>query len=87
MIQGIETEVLAALHDVLSADTRRLSRLPPTKKLAYMLGRSVASLIETPLRSKGMPNGGLSFHCSREISGAQVTRKGDSRHATSSLPR
>ena len=43
MIQEIETEVLAALRDVLASDTRlarRLSLLEPTKKLARMLGGS-----------------------------------------------
>jgi hypothetical protein len=39
MIQEIETEVLAALRDVLTDDTR-LSLLEPTKKLARMLGGS-----------------------------------------------
>ena len=89
MIQEIETEVLAALRDVLTDDTRlarHLALLEPTKKLAYMLGRSEASLIETPFSSKGVPPG-LSSHCSREISGAQVTDKGDPRYATPSLPR
>ncbi len=88
MIQEIETEVLAVLRDVLSSDTRlaqRLSLLEPTKKLARMLGRSGRASIETPLSSIGMPPG-LSSHCSREISGAQVTTKGDSRYATPALP-
>jgi hypothetical protein len=86
MIQRMETEVLAALRDALSSDTR-LALLKPTKKLARMLVGSGASLIETPLSSIGKPQG-LSSHCSREISGAQVTREqGDSRHATPSLPR
>ncbi len=90
MIQEIETEVLAVLRDVLSSDTRlaqRLSLLDPTKKLAHLLGRSGRASIETHSFSIGMPNGDLFPHCSREISGAQVTTKGDSRFATLSLPR
>jgi hypothetical protein len=89
MIQEIETEMLATLRDVLSSDTplaRRLALLEPTKKLARMLAGLGASLIETPLSSIGMPPG-LFPHCSREISGAQVTTKGDSRYATPALPR
>ena len=67
MNQEIETEVLAVLRDVLSADTglaRRLSLLEPTKKLARMLGGSGASLIETPLSRIGKPQG-LSVSSSR----------------------
>ncbi len=89
MNQEIETEVLAALRDVLSGDTRlapRLSRLAPTKKLARMLGGSRASLIETPFSSIGMPNEGLSSHCSRETRLAQAQEQGDSRYATLSPP-
>ena len=88
MIQKIETEVLAVLRDMLSSDTRlaqRLSRLVPTKKLARMLAGSGRASIETPLSSIGMPPD-LSFDCSREISGAQVTPKGDSCYATPALP-
>jgi hypothetical protein len=90
MTEPLETEVLAALRDVLTDDrglSRRLSLLEPTKKLARMLAGSRASLIETQPSSIGMPHGGLSSHCSREISKAQVTTKGDSRYATPSLPR
>jgi hypothetical protein len=88
MPDPLETTVLAALREALSGDTRlsrRLALLEPTKKLAYMLGRSEASLIETPFSRIGMPPG-LSSHCSREISGAQVTTTGDSQHATAALP-
>jgi hypothetical protein len=83
MIERLETEVLAALRDALTGDTR-LALLEPTKKLARMLAGSRASLIETRFCSSDMPRG-LSSHCSREISEAQVTTKGDSRNATSSL--
>jgi hypothetical protein len=89
MTEPLETEVLAVLRDVLSNDTRleqRLSLLEPTKKLAHLLGRSGRASIETSLSSIGMPPG-LSAHCSREISEAQVTTKGDSRYATHALPR
>lgn len=51
MVERLEPEVLATLHDVLSSDSplaRWLTLLDPTKKLAYMLGRSEVSLIETP---------------------------------------
>ena len=88
MTQEIETEVLAALRDVLADDTRlarRLALLEPTKKLAYMLGRSEASSIETPLSSIGKPPG-LFAHCSREIRLAQVIEAGDF-HATPPLSR
>ena len=88
MPDPLETTVLTTLREALSGDTRlsrRLSLLEPTKKLARMLGGSGASLIETPFSSKDMPPG-LSSHCSRESSGAQVTTKGDSRYATASLP-
>lgn len=88
MNQEIETEVLAALRDVLSGDTglaRRLALLEPTKKLARMLGGSGASLIETPFSSIGKPPG-LFPHCSRETRLAQAQEQGDSRYATASLP-
>ena len=87
MFDPVETEVLAVLRETLSGHTRlsrRLSRLAPTKKLARLLAGSGASLSETSFSSIGMPRG-LSVHCSREISGAQVTRKGDSRDATATL--
>lgn len=86
----LESEVLAALREALVGHTRLarcLALLEPTKKLARMLGGEGASLIETPFSSIGMPNEGLYPHCSRETRLAQVTTKGDSRHATSSLPR
>lgn len=89
MAELLKPEVLATLRDVLGSDSplaRWLTLLDPTKKLAYMLGRSEASLIETPFSSIGKPQG-LSPHCSREISEVQVTTKGDSRDATPSLPR
>ena len=90
MPDPLETTVLAVLREALGGDTRlsrRFSLREPTKKLARMLGGSGASLIETPFSSIGKPQG-LSSHCSREISGAQVTREqGDSRDATPSLPR
>jgi hypothetical protein len=88
MNQKMETEVLAALRDVLSGDTRlarRLSLLEPTKRLARMLAGSGASLIETPFSSKGMPPG-LCPHCSRETRLAQAQEQGDPRYATASLP-
>jgi hypothetical protein len=88
VIERLETEVLAALRDVLTGDTRlsrRLSLLEPTKQLARMLGGEGASLLETPFSSKGLPQG-LSSHCSREISEAQVHKQGDSRYATAALP-
>ena len=90
MLEPLATEVLVTLRDVLSSDTRlvrRLALLEPTKKLAHMLGRSGLASIETRSFSIGMPNGDLFPHCSREISGAQVTTKGDSRYATPALPR
>jgi hypothetical protein len=89
MAEPLKPEVLATLRDVLSSDTplaRRLALLEPTKKLARMLAGVGASLIEAHFSSLGKPHGGFSAHCSREISGAQVTRKGDSRDATPSLP-
>lgn len=89
MTEPLETAVLAVLRDMLSCDTRlarRLALLEPTKKLAYMLGRSEASLIETPLSSIGMPPG-LFPHCSRETREAQAHTQGDSRYATPALPR
>jgi len=88
--QRLDAAALTALREALSGNTklsRRLALLEPTKKLARMLAGSGLASIETHLSSIGMPNGGLSFHCSRETSGAQVTTKGDSRHATPSLPR
>ena len=72
MLERLETQVLAALREL-------------TRKLARWLAGTGASSLETPLSSKGMPPG-LSSHCNREISGAQVTYKGDSLYATSSLP-
>jgi hypothetical protein len=90
MAERLEPEVLATLRDVLSSETplaRRLALLEPTKKLARMLGGSGASLIETPSSSIGKPHGDLSTHCSREISAAQVTTKGDAHDATPSLSR
>ena len=89
MILKIETEVLARLGDVLSSDTRlarRLALLEPTKKLAHLLAGSGRASIETHTFSIGMPPG-LSAHCSREISGAQVTTKGDSCYAIPAFPR
>jgi hypothetical protein len=70
----------AALAALTSA-----SLLEPTKKLTRMLGGCGASLSETHLSSIGKPRG-LSSHCSRETSGAQVTNKGDSRYATPTVP-
>jgi hypothetical protein len=89
MPDPVETEVLAALRCALVSHTRlarHLALLEPTKKLAYMLGRSEASLIETHLSSKRMPPG-PSSHCNRETRLAQVIDTGGSRHATPSLPR
>jgi hypothetical protein len=86
-----ETAVLVALREALSGDTRlaqHLALLEPTKTLARLFADEGASMSETHLSSIGMPNGGLSSHCSRESSEVQVTREqGDSRNATSSLPR
>ena len=80
-----ETEVLVALCETLSSNTRlarRLALIEPTRKLAQLLAGSRASSSETSLSSiRQLP--GLSPHCSREISGAQVTHKGDSRHVVS----
>lgn len=87
-IARLETEVLAALREALTGDTRlsrRLALLEPTKQLARMLGGEGASLIETPFSSIRKPPG-LSSHCSRETFGAQVTTKGDFQHATAALP-
>ena len=67
MTQRVETNVLTTLRDVLTSETRlsrRLARLAPTQKLARMLGRSEASLSETPFSSKGMLHG-LSVYSSR----------------------
>ena len=90
MIQGMETNVFATLGDVFTAETR-LSRLfaplEPRKKLARMLAASGLAPIETRLSSTLMPPGDLSAHCSREISWAQVTPKGDSHDATPPLSR
>jgi hypothetical protein len=89
MIQEVETAVLATLREVLTSDNplaRLLALLEPTKKLARMLAGSGLASLETRLSSIGMPPG-LFPHCSREISGAQVTTKGDSRYATPALPR
>jgi hypothetical protein len=85
MIECLETEVLAALHDALTGDTR-LALLEPTKKLARMLGGSGASLSETRCCSSDMPRRGLCSHCSRETRLAQAQEQGDSRYATLSLP-
>ena len=90
MAERLEPEVLATLRDVLSSETplaRRLALLEPTKKLARLLGGVRASLIETPSSSLGMPHGDLLTYCSREISAAQVTTKGDAPDATPSLSR
>ena len=89
MNQPMEIEVLAARREALSGDTRlsrRLSLLAPTKKLARLLAGSGASSLETRSRSLGKPTGGLSAHCSRQISGAQVIEQGDSCDATAALP-
>jgi hypothetical protein len=84
--QRLESAALSVLRDVLTSDSP-LALVEPTKKLARMLGGSGLASIETQPSSIGMPNGGLSSHCSREISGAQVYAQGDSQHATSPLPR
>ena len=89
MNQEMETAVLTALRDALCGDTRharRLSLLEPTKTLARLFADEGASVNETPFSSLGKPNGDLSSHCSREPRLAQVTPKGDSRHATAALP-
>lgn len=59
--------------------------LSPTRKLAQLLAGAGASSSETHLSSIGMPPG-LSLHCNRETSGAQVIHTGGSQHATLSLP-
>lgn len=85
MSNSSETQVLAMQHDTLIGHTRfarRLALREPTRKLARMLVGSGASSLETYLSSLGMPPG-LSPHCNREISGAQATHKGDSRHVVS----
>ena len=84
-IQRLDAAALSTLRDVLNGDSllgRWLARLESTKKLARMLGGSGLAPIETHSCSIGMPQGDLSAHCSREISGAQVTHTGDSRYAT-----
>ncbi len=88
MPDPLETEVLIALRETLRSDTRlarHLALIEPTRKLARWLAGTGASSLETHLSSIGMPPG-LSPHCTREISGAQVTGKGDCRDATRSLP-
>ena len=85
MIQGIEANVFATLRDGRTRDirlSRRLARRVSTKKLACMLGGSGLASSETRSCSMGMPQRGLFAHCSREISRAQVTHKGDFLHAT-----
>ena len=86
MPDRVETQVLTVLRETLADDTRltqRLALLEPTKTLARLFADEGASAIETHPSSLGMPTGGLSPHCSREISGAQATHKGDSRHVVS----
>ena len=81
---------LWALCTVLTSDSslaRPLWMLELTKKLARMLGGWGLAPIETRLSSTLMPPGDLSAHCSREISWAQVTPKGDSHDATPPLSR
>ena len=88
MLERMETTVLAVVREMLSANTRlarQLALIEPTRKLARWLAGSGASSLETPFGSLGMPPG-LSPHCSREISGAQVTGTGGSCYATRSLP-
>ena len=85
MSQGMEANVFGTLRDGRTRDirlTRRLVLRESTKMLARMLGGSGLASSETRLSSTLMPSGDLSAHCSRETSGAQVTNKGDSRHAT-----
>jgi len=85
MIHQLDTAVVAARREALSGDTRLARRLAlhsPTRKLAHLLAGSGASSLETHLGSKSVPPG-LSPHCSREISGAQATHKGDSCHVVS----
>ena len=89
MPDPLKTEVLAALREALTGDSRlarRFARFEPTKKLARLLAGSGASLIETQSGSIGMPTGGLFAHCSRETRVAQVHKQGDSRYATPTLP-
>ena len=84
-IQRLDAAALSTLRDVLNGDSplaRWLARLEPTKKLACMLGGWRLASIETRSCSSHMPQRGLSAHCSREISWAQVTNKEDSRNAT-----
>lgn len=69
----------------VSGTTNVLALRSPTQTLARLFADEGASVNETHLSSKGMPPG-LSSHCNREISGAQVMHTGDSRYATSSLP-
>ena len=88
MFDSLETPVLAVVRETLIGHTRldqHLALIEPTRKLAQLLAGSGASSLETPLSSTGMPPG-FSLHCSREISGAQGTSKGDCRYATPSLP-
>ena len=88
MNQQMATEMFAALREALSGDSRlarQVSLLAPTKKLARLLAGTGASLSETHLSSIGMPTGGLSSHCSREISGTQAHKQGDSHHAPAAL--
>ena len=90
MIQeGVETEELTTLRDIFSSATRLsrlLALLEPTKTLARLFADEGASAIETHCCSLPMPHGGFSAHCSREISGAQARKKGDSRDATPVIP-
>ena len=79
-IIGRSPECQVSVRDILLS--RRLTLRESTKKLACMLGGSGLASSETRLSSTLMPSGDLSAHCSRETSGAQVTNKGDSRHAT-----
>ena len=70
-----ETTVVAALREALSGPTR----------LARLFGDEGASVPETNLSSIGKPPG-LTSHCSRQISGAQVDAQGDACYATAPLP-
>ena len=65
--------------------TTTLALIEPIPTLARLFADEGASVNETHLSSLGLPPG-LSLHCNREISGAQVTSKGDFSYATSSLP-
>jgi len=88
--ERLDAAALSTLRGVLNGDSllaRRLTWLEPTKKLARMLAGSGLAPIETRLSSTLMPPGDLSAHCSREISWAQVTPKGDSHGATPPLSR